>query len=137
MMEFFNIPSKLEPLETILVERLLLIKMIIFGSQDLHQPLLMANQHQVFLSLLFAFFSTCLIGGYDLILMKYSPQGDLLLTTQTGTTGDDQGYGIAIDKDGNIVVTGYTVQLDSYQESVLAVRYDNISKFIVIHCRNK
>ncbi len=47
-------------------------------------------------------------GGTDIFLMKYNSSGALLWTRQTGTTGGDYGYGVAVSTDGFIYVTGCT-----------------------------
>ena len=49
-------------------------------------------------------------GGFDLFLLKYSPDGVLLWDRTIGRTGDrwDAGYEIALDPDENPVVGGYT-----------------------------
>ena len=44
----------------------------------------------------------------DIFLLQYDSSGDLLWTRQTGTTGEDQGNGVAVSGDGLIYVTGYT-----------------------------
>ena len=48
------------------------------------------------------------LGSYDIILLKYDSSGALLWTRQTGTTGTDIGYGVAVSGDGSIYVTGFT-----------------------------
>ena len=48
------------------------------------------------------------IGAADIFLLKYDSTGALLWTKQTGTTGRDFGYGVAVSGDGFIYVTGYT-----------------------------
>jgi Domain of unknown function DUF11/Beta-propeller repeat len=46
-------------------------------------------------------------GGTDIFLAKYSPSGSLLWIAQAGGTQDDLGgYGIDLDQDGNVYVTG-------------------------------
>ena len=50
----------------------------------------------------------CIIGSFDIFLMKYDSFGALLWTRQTGTTTSDYGYGVAVSGDGSIFVTGYT-----------------------------
>lgn len=49
-------------------------------------------------------------GGFDLMLLKYSPDGALLWDRTIGRSGDrwDAGYEVALDPDGNPVVAGYT-----------------------------
>ncbi|MBU1221858.1 SBBP repeat-containing protein [Myxococcota bacterium] len=55
-----------------------------------------------------------LIGQSDAFLQKYSSAGQLLWTRQWGTTGNDEGNGVHVDSDGNIVVTG-TVNLSKQE----------------------
>jgi hypothetical protein len=45
-------------------------------------------------------------GFADLFVAKYGPNGQLLWATQAGGTDFDAGDGIAVDADGNILVTG-------------------------------
>jgi hypothetical protein len=50
----------------------------------------------------------CMVGGIDIVLLKYSSAGSLLWTRQTGTSGDDRGTGVAASADGQYVyVSGY------------------------------
>ena len=47
-------------------------------------------------------------GGYDIVLLQYSSAGSLLWTRQTGTAGNDYGYGVSASADGKyIYVTGF------------------------------
>jgi uncharacterized delta-60 repeat protein len=48
------------------------------------------------------------LGGYDISLRKYSSNGSLIWAKQWGTSGHEQGNGVAIDSNDNIYVTGYT-----------------------------
>jgi hypothetical protein len=45
-------------------------------------------------------------GGTDFFLAKYDPDGTLLWVVQGGGTGDDTGYGVDFDANGNIYVAG-------------------------------
>ncbi|MCB1076389.1 MAG: SBBP repeat-containing protein [Verrucomicrobiae bacterium] len=45
-------------------------------------------------------------GDYDVFVAKYSPEGDLLWIRTAGGAGYDYGHGIAIDPNGDVVVTG-------------------------------
>ncbi|HXN23339.1 MAG TPA: SBBP repeat-containing protein [Candidatus Dormibacteraeota bacterium] len=48
-------------------------------------------------------------GGYDAFVAALDPTGaTLLYSTYLGGTGDDYGYGIAVDSTGNAYVTGFT-----------------------------
>ena len=45
-------------------------------------------------------------GGLDTFVAKYSPTGALLWIAQGGGAQDDIGYGVDVDKNGNVYVTG-------------------------------
>jgi len=45
-------------------------------------------------------------GGYDIVIAKYSPSGAYLWSKCLGDTSHDIGYGVAVDVNGDIVVTG-------------------------------
>ncbi len=47
-------------------------------------------------------------GSSDIIVLKYDSNGNRLWTKQIGTAQPDVGYGIDLDKKGNIYVTGVT-----------------------------
>jgi hypothetical protein len=47
-------------------------------------------------------------GGRDIFVAKYSSAGVREWVRQFGTSGDDAGYGIAVDGSGNVYVTGGT-----------------------------
>ncbi len=47
-------------------------------------------------------------GGYDVVVSKMDPQGDLIFSTFLGGTGDDWGLEIAVDTQENIIVVGQT-----------------------------
>jgi len=55
-------------------------------------------------------------GGYDVFVAKINPAGvtgtQLLYATYLGGSGDDIGYGIAVDSGGDAYVTGSTTSLD-------------------------
>ncbi len=51
-------------------------------------------------------------GGYDAFLSRLSPSGELLWSKLLGGSSDDYAYGIALDSDGNIYITGQTTSLD-------------------------
>ena len=55
---------------------------------------------------------TTYAGQYDVFVAKYSPSGQLLWATYLGGAGDDRGYGIAVDSNNDIVVTGDTSSAD-------------------------
>jgi uncharacterized protein (AIM24 family) len=45
-------------------------------------------------------------GGYDIFVAKYSANGSYLWSKRFGNTSDDFGYGVAVDANDNIIVTG-------------------------------
>jgi hypothetical protein len=51
-------------------------------------------------------------GGVDAYVAKISPSGHLLYVTYLGGSGDDRGYGIAVDTSGDAVVVGWTYSGD-------------------------
>ena len=55
-------------------------------------------------------------GGYDVFVAKINPAGvtgtQLLYATYLGGSGDDIGYGIAVDSGGDTYVTGSTTSID-------------------------
>ncbi|MHA1821453.1 MAG: SBBP repeat-containing protein [Promethearchaeota archaeon] len=60
----------------------------------------------------------------DIILLKYSPSGNLLWNRSWGGSGNDYGEGVTLDKVGNIYVCGYS---NSYTAStdVILLKYDS------------
>jgi hypothetical protein len=46
------------------------------------------------------------LGRLDVFLTKFDPTGMKLFTRQLGTTGDDIGYGLAVDSGKNVYMTG-------------------------------
>lgn len=47
-------------------------------------------------------------GSFDVAILKFDPSGNRIWSSYFGGTGDDEGYGISIDKLSNIYVTGFT-----------------------------
>jgi hypothetical protein len=47
-------------------------------------------------------------GETDAFINKYKNSGDLIRQTQIGTSAEDRGNGIAVDKTGNVYITGST-----------------------------
>ena len=48
------------------------------------------------------------VGGNDLFLIKFDPDGNKLWSRQAGTSGNDYAKAVATDNDGNAIVVGYT-----------------------------
>ncbi|MCL6599008.1 MAG: SBBP repeat-containing protein [Alicyclobacillus macrosporangiidus] len=58
-------------------------------------------------------FQGALAGGFDAIVTKFSPAGNTLVySTYLGGSGDDFGFGIAVDSSGSAYATGQTNSLD-------------------------
>jgi hypothetical protein len=47
-------------------------------------------------------------GGYDVFLLKFDPEGKLLLARQWGSEGDDHPNAVAVDACGEFFIVGYT-----------------------------
>lgn len=47
-------------------------------------------------------------GGVDICVIKYDSGGNRLWTRLCGSTAEEQGHGIAVDKSGNVYVSGHT-----------------------------
>ncbi|MEV0789179.1 alpha/beta hydrolase-fold protein [Kribbella sp. NPDC050459] len=47
-------------------------------------------------------------GGTDVALVKFRPDGSREWTRSLGTGGTERAYGVSVDADGRVVVTGYT-----------------------------
>ncbi|MBP6972895.1 MAG: SBBP repeat-containing protein, partial [Syntrophorhabdus sp.] len=47
-------------------------------------------------------------GGSDMVVIKLNSSGTLLWHTFHGSNGDDRGFGIAVDNDGNVYVSGFS-----------------------------
>jgi hypothetical protein len=47
------------------------------------------------------------LGGYDMFLVKFGPNGNWLWTRQDGTSGDDTARAVATDSAGNVYIAGY------------------------------
>ncbi len=46
-------------------------------------------------------------GGYDIFLAKYDTNGDLIKAQGVGSSGADHGLGVAVDREDNVLITGY------------------------------
>ncbi len=64
--------------------------------------------------------------GFDLLLLKYQPDGTLEWARTTGQPGDrwDAGYALAVDGDNSTIVVGYTEPLVSLDSGAYVVKYD-------------
>jgi len=50
--------------------------------------------------------------GYDAFVVKLDTAGDMLWATYYGGSGNEEGYGIATDGSGNVLITGWTYSTD-------------------------
>ena len=57
-------------------------------------------------------FDTSHNGGKDAFVAKVTGSGQLAWASYLGGNGHDEGYGIAVDNDGNCLITGYTGSTD-------------------------
>ena len=65
-------------------------------------------------------------GGFsDIFVTKFNTTGNgLVFSTYLGGTGDDEGYGIAVDTTGNVYVTGYTQSSDFPTKNAYNANYN-------------
>ncbi len=71
-------------------------------------------------------------GGYDAFVSKINPAGSTLMySTYLGGSGDDGGYGIAVDNADNAYVTGRTISADFPTKNPLQADYGGISDAFV------
>ena len=63
------------------------------------------------------------VGGADVLLLKYSPQGELLWARSAGGPLGDGAYGVDTDKDGNVYITGTFSGLAVFGDTILVVSH--------------
>ena len=64
------------------------------------------------------------LGDYDVFVTKLTPAGNALVySTYLGGSGDEVGYGIAVDPTGSAYVTGYTQSTDFPTQSAYQATY--------------
>ena len=68
-------------------------------------------------------------GGYDAIIAKYDNSGTIQWQRTLGGTGDDRGYGIAVDSSGNVYIIGYTDNSGTGSNDALIAKYDTDGLF--------
>ncbi len=61
----------------------------------------------------------------DIFLVKFSSAGDLVWQRIWGGTGDDEGFGVAIDSSNNIYVTGHTSSSGAGGSDALLLKFDS------------
>ena len=64
-------------------------------------------------------------GGADAFIAKYDSSGNSLLNITWGGGSGDEGYGIALDDDGNIYITGYTFSYGTDSVDAFIAKYDS------------
>jgi hypothetical protein len=60
------------------------------------------------------------VGGSDIVLLKYSPEGELLWGRAAGGPFNDNAFGVDTDKDGNVYITGAYSGLAVFGDTVVA-----------------
>ena len=70
-------------------------------------------------------------GGYDVLLLKYSPSGILLCRQTWGGSGSDAASDIALDASGSFVyVAGWTASSSSGNQDALLAKFDANCNFV-------
>ena len=64
-------------------------------------------------------------GNKDVLLLKYDSEGTLLWQRTWGGSGHDRGYGIALDSDENIFITGIELNYGAGWWDVFLLKYDS------------
>jgi uncharacterized protein (UPF0548 family) len=69
------------------------------------------------------------VGVFDMFLVKYDPSGSKQWLRQLGSGNYDVGYGVAVESNGNVYVTGYTYggldgNTNAGNEDMFLVKYD-------------
>ena len=68
-------------------------------------------------------------GSYDAFIAKYDNSGAIQWQRTLGGTGDDRGYGIAVDSSGNVYIIGYTDNSGTGSNDALIAKYDTDGLF--------
>ncbi len=67
-------------------------------------------------------------GGPDVFLLKYTSSGSLIWQKTWGDSGNDYGYGVAVDSSsGNVYVTGSTNSFGAGFDDVFLLKFDSTS----------
>lgn len=64
-------------------------------------------------------------GNNDAFVVKYSSAGSLLWSKTWGGSGDDRGYGVAVDSANNIIIAGYTPSFGAGLYDAFVVKYSS------------
>ncbi len=62
-------------------------------------------------------------GLEDVLLLKFSPAGDLVWAKLWGGAGDDVAFGVSTNPSGDIHVTGYTTSVDAGKKEIFLLRF--------------
>jgi hypothetical protein len=69
-------------------------------------------------------------GRVDIFLAKYNPEGGLVWARQAGGTATDQAENVAVDKGGNIYVTGNYSSTNAFFESTVLTNHGQYDIFL-------
>ena len=79
------------------------------------------------------------IGGEDIFIIKYDPDGNVLWAIKAGGNDWDEAFGIKSDKDGNFYIAGHfegnstfgdTILVSSGMTDIFCAKYDNDGHYI-------
>lgn len=63
-------------------------------------------------------------GGYDAFLAKYTSNGIQLWNTTWGGASDDEGFGVAVDSENNVYLSGYTQSFGAGSNDAFLVKFN-------------
>lgn len=64
-------------------------------------------------------------GGFDLVLIKFNPAGQVQWQRALGGANTEHGYGIAVDSSNNVFVTGFSASTGAGGGDVIVAKYNN------------
>lgn len=70
----------------------------------------------------------------DIFVAKYSPAGELIWVAPLGSEGDDIGYGLALDTQGNVLVVGHfdgTIDFDPAESTTVTKTAESQDGFVL------
>lgn len=65
-------------------------------------------------------------GNFDILVLKYDSSGNLLWNKTWGGSAYDEGMGITTDNLGNIYITGYVANYDTYASALVILKYSSV-----------
>ena len=79
--------------------------------------------------------TTSSITEYDVFLAKFDPEGTHLWSKRLGSTSHDEGFGVAVDGEGNVVVSGNGGAIDFgggllTNQGIFLAKYDAMGKHL-------